>query len=211
MWRVQTACLECLPDSRAGSRAWRRKQPRLANEIGKLDPAPTLPWALASGHQHQRLIHQQLRAEVIFRERHAYSPEDELDIALAQLAIERDPTGRLSSVKGKSWVSTMQPADDHRKKTHRHRIGATDAQFAHGRISQELDLFDALSQLVEDGDPMLEQGAVRKASARPRCGCDRAAGRPACAPGRKWSSTQPVATRRAPAPPAPLSPSGPPS
>ena len=49
-----------------------------------------------------------------------------------------------------------KPVDDRQDRPTRCVLAASDAQFASGRITQELDVLDALSQLIEDGKAALD-------------------------------------------------------
>src|SRR3954470_17814793 len=53
-----------------------------------------------------------------------------------------------------------QPVNDSHDKTGSHRLGTSDADFPHRRISEKLDVLDALPQLVEDRQSSLDERAA---------------------------------------------------
>ena len=79
----------------------------------------------------------------------------QLDIALTQLAMhERDAVGG-NEMKGDPRILLGQAIDDGRHESCRHGLGAPEPQLPSVRIGQELELPDALAQLVEHGDAAL--------------------------------------------------------
>jgi hypothetical protein len=86
--------------------------------------------------------------------------ERNLDAALRKLAVEQRRAVRLHHAKIDFRILPPQPLHDGLPEAREQRFGAADPQLARRRIRHELDLVHARSEIVENGDAALEQGAA---------------------------------------------------
>src|SRR5436309_3436900 len=85
-----------------------------------------------------------------------HSGDNELNVSFHQLSVETCcVTG--DGMEGHLLMFPRQPIDAGRYDRNAKRIGSADAQLARRRIGQEVDVLNALAQIVEDRDTALLQ------------------------------------------------------
>src|SRR5262249_50165535 len=160
LWRVQAAASKGFGDQRADKAVKRWQTPRLIDKFGRLDSAAPGPIAFRARHYVERIFKQNFDVQILIRNRHHHSTEDNLDAAFPHVAILQSRRRRLRHVKLKLWKSTREPIDHSRNETRSHRLGAPNADLSGRWVGQELDLFDPLPQVVERGDGPFEQSTA---------------------------------------------------
>jgi hypothetical protein len=87
LWNVQTAGAESIVEKRARRCVGSRQNPRLVDQFGQSDLAAFDPPARCPRHHALRFVEQDFRAQILLRAEQP--PDNEIDRALAQAAIER--------------------------------------------------------------------------------------------------------------------------
>src|SRR5262249_49822540 len=85
--------------------------------------------------------------------------DDEIDISGFEVA-KRRCLIRANELKHNSRVARRKEIDHGRNNAGKFRVGAPDTNHSHGRVGNELDLFDPPLEVVKDGDATLEGGAA---------------------------------------------------
>ena len=83
------------------------------------------------------------------------SSNHKLDFSLCQIAVECQHWTD-HDIKHHTRMSSSEPVDDHQDWPARRVLAASDAQFTRCRIAEEFDVLDALSELIEDRKPALD-------------------------------------------------------
>src|SRR5262249_9754075 len=86
---LQSAHLKCLQDVRPQWSFGFGKYPGLVHQVCRLNLATPGPGAVRPRNDHDRIVVEELRVEIVFGERSGHAVDDEIDVALSQLARRR--------------------------------------------------------------------------------------------------------------------------
>src|SRR5262249_49525849 len=156
-----------LHEESAGIAVGRWEHPSFIHQLRKLDLASPRPRILHTGRHHKGVVKELFHGKRVGN-RAGYSRYRQLNIALGHVAVELQISPS-DDVEYNTRIAAGEPID-HRKSRPRCRsIGATDPQLSGGRVGQELDVHDALSDLIEDRDATLDDRAaiMRRLNAAP--------------------------------------------
>src|SRR5262249_3048865 len=129
----------------------RSKYPTLVNKLGEIDLATTGPWVLRPGHNDQRIVEQGFYIHVVSKNLRGWRHgpfQEEVVRSLEQAGISA--SRHIRDAQDDSGKSFRKSVDDGAHERGRSVHRASNPYFATGRIGQELDVLDALPQLIED-------------------------------------------------------------
>src|SRR5262249_60457157 len=121
---------KCLQDVRPQWSFGFGKYPGLVHQVCQLNLATPGPGAVRPRNDHDRIVVEELRIEIVFGERSGHAVDDEIDVALSQLARQR--FGLDSELD--AWMLLQNPVDDDADESCRNCIRTADPKFARGRI-----------------------------------------------------------------------------
>jgi hypothetical protein len=114
---------------------------------------------LRARHDDERVIKEKIEALSLVCNAAESPCNQEIDVALAQLTVQRL---RLCGHKMKddARISPAEPLDDGRNEARGHQGRASDPHFSSRRVGEELDVLQALPQVVEYRHAAIEQRAA---------------------------------------------------
>src|SRR5262245_17166094 len=111
---IQTRCTEGFRKTRSdkGIIAW--KTPSFIDQFGRRDSAALEPFAVNPCHYQDRVVEQNFYIQILIRDRRHHSPEDEVDVALAQVAVLQLGRACLHHIEHQSWKLFGKSVDNGR-------------------------------------------------------------------------------------------------
>ena len=152
---LQTPRAKCALGERSEARITGRQRPGFADQIGKADSPPPRPRILGSRY-HDNVVFKQRFDRHIAPICEVDEPRNhKLDLSLRQIAVERQHW-RGYDIKHHAWMLLRKPIDDGQNRPTGRILAASNPKFTRRRITQEFDVFDALSELIEHRKSTLE-------------------------------------------------------
>ena len=136
-----------------------RKRPILVHQIGQGQPPAADQGILYSGDDDVRVLEQRIYIQVFQGDRFDDVHDRQIHLAVQQGAIRGCRIGR-QDLKGKAGISLTQAMDDARDESGSDCNRACDPELSSRGVGKELNIFNALSELIENRDAALQQGAA---------------------------------------------------
>src|SRR5262249_12711328 len=146
--RFVTARAKGLCNERAEKTVRWKERPRLISQLRKGKLAPSCQRIFGRRHHHKRIITKDFGGKLVWHLTD-HSTNSKLDVSFDQIFVEGRGVAR-DNMNGYLGMLAGETVNDGRHKRRCDRLGCPDANVAFGRIGEELDILEALTQIVED-------------------------------------------------------------
>jgi hypothetical protein len=149
LWRLQSLRAERFFGECANARIARWQRPRFVREFSQLNSPPSAPRIVRCRHGDDVVIEQTFDKHIVSIRKFDKPGYHKFDFSLFQVAVERQH-GSDRDIKHHAWMPLRKAVDDRQDWPTGRVLAASNAQLTRRWITEELDILDALSELIED-------------------------------------------------------------